>query len=267
MAILSFSIFFPILLASHAVARTKIVASSNRRVERGTQRGAIRRIEEISTNVTTTTDGRNTTIASILSEREDLRTFLALSNTTDFIKAFRSGYSDLSIFVPNNRAIELHSTVNVGADKSTFIGAHVVDGRILSSNLTDGMVLSTASGLQLEVSKQNSTFTLAPEECGTVVTVLEADIKALGSIMFVVDGVIQAGPGCNMDDAVVLLADDGESRMEIANFQSGVVPEAEAVDTTKNPNKSAWIWVLFIILMIWFVWIVIVCVLCVYCVN
>ena len=106
------------------------------------------------------------------------------------------GNGPFTVFAPDNDAFQaLLNDLDVTAeellardDLAQILTYHVVSTEALSTDLSDGQMLTTVEGSTLEVDINGSTISLIGET--NTVTVTSADIEASNGVVHVIDGVL-----------------------------------------------------------------------------
>lgn len=75
-------------------------------------------------------------------------------------------------------------------DLSDILTYHVVSGKVLSTDLTDGMVVNTVQGNTLTVGVHSDTGVTVTDSSGNVSTVTTADVDANNGVVHIVDTVV-----------------------------------------------------------------------------
>ena len=103
--------------------------------------------------------------------------FTVFAPTNDAFAALPAGSLD-TLLLPENRE-----------QLTSILTYHVVDGRVLSGDLTDGMLIPTLDGQTLTVGLTHEGYTLTDASGGTA-TILNADIEAGNGVVHVIDSVL-----------------------------------------------------------------------------
>jgi len=139
----------------------------------------------------TTAAAAEGTIVDVATEAGDFTTLLAAAQAAGLVETL-SGPGPLTVFAPTDEAFaaaleELGLTADeLLADKTTLTSIltyHVVEGEVLSTDLTDGMKAPTVNGAELTV---DLTDGVKINEA----TVTTPDVKASNGVIHIVDGVL-----------------------------------------------------------------------------
>jgi OOP family OmpA-OmpF porin len=125
----------------------------------------------------------------VLADRSDLSTLVAALGAVegDLFEADDAGFT---VFAPSDAAFGSLPAGSVEVLLATqpklfeLLGYHVVPGTLLSSDLADGQVLTTATGAELPVTITNGVIAVGD------VAISEADIAATNGVVHIVDGVL-----------------------------------------------------------------------------
>lgn len=132
------------------------------------------------------------TIVDVATEAGDFTTLLAAVQAAGLVETL-SGPGPLTVFAPTDEAFataldDLGLTADeLLADTATLTSIltyHVVEGEVLSTDLTDGMMAPTVNGAELTVGVTGSTVTI--DEA----TVTTPDVMASNGVIHIVDGVL-----------------------------------------------------------------------------
>jgi uncharacterized surface protein with fasciclin (FAS1) repeats len=143
---------------------------------------------------TTTTAAEAGTILEVATEAGTFTTLADLITEADLV-ATLSGEGPFTVFAPTDAAFEkvpAELLETVGADPellATVLTYHVVSGKVLSSDLTDGQVINTVQGGTLTVGISGNTVTLT-DAVGRTSTVTAADLEASNGVIHVIDTVL-----------------------------------------------------------------------------
>lgn len=141
-----------------------------------------------STTAAAAADG---TIVDVATEAGDFTTLLAAAKAAGLVETL-SGPGPLTVFAPTDEAFaaaleDLGLTADeLLADKATLTSIltyHVVQGEVLSTDLTDGMKAPTVNGAEL-------TIDLTDGVKVNDATVTTPDVKASNGVIHIVDGVL-----------------------------------------------------------------------------
>ncbi len=140
----------------------------------------------------TTAAAADATIVEVATEAGDFTTLLAAAQAAGLVETL-NGTGPLTVFAPTDEAFaaaleDLGLTAEeLLADKTTLTSIltyHVVQGEVLSTDLTDGMKAPTVNGAELTVDISGSTVKV--DEA----TVTTPDVKASNGVIHIVDGVL-----------------------------------------------------------------------------
>lgn len=144
-----------------------------------------------SASSTTAAAGEGT-IVDVATEAGDFTTLLAAAQAAGLVETL-SGPGPLTVFAPTDEAFATAlETLGLTADElladtptlTSILTYHVVEGEVLSTDLTDGMKAPTVNGAELTVGIAGSTVTVDDA------TVTTADVKASNGVIHIVDGVL-----------------------------------------------------------------------------
>lgn len=131
------------------------------------------------------------TIVEVATEAGDFTTLLAAAQAAGLVDTL-NGEGPLTVFAPTDAAFEA-ALADLGltadellADTETLTGIltyHVVEGEVLSTDLTDGMTAATVNGAELTVDLSDGVMI----NSATVVT---ADIQASNGVIHIIDAVL-----------------------------------------------------------------------------
>ncbi len=106
-----------------------------------------------------------------------------------------AGDMPITVFAPTNEAF---GSADLSAENlDDVLGYHVVMGQVLSSDLSDGQVVTTVQGSELTVNIDGSSVTLTDAR-GNVINVVTPDVRTLTGVIHAIDGVLlpgEPGPG------------------------------------------------------------------------
>jgi uncharacterized surface protein with fasciclin (FAS1) repeats len=149
-----------------------------------------------TTRATTTTSASSEpgTILEVATEAGNFTTLAALLTQADLV-ATLSGEGPFTVFAPTDAAFEAVPPAlleTVGADNellTTVLTYHVVAGKVASSDLSDGQVITTLQGGTLTV-KIDGGKVLLVDGAGQEVAVTTADVEASNGVIHVLGGVL-----------------------------------------------------------------------------
>lgn len=153
--------------------------------------------------------GTNLSVYDIIKNSSDHQTLLAAINAADLEGALNDQKADLTVFAPTDAAFEAipeETLASLLADPggllTNILLYHVVNGRYLSSDLSDGMLLTTLDGgTQLKISiVDENTFATDPSTIDNSDTNIKiyvnnalitiANIKAKNGVVHVINAVL-----------------------------------------------------------------------------
>jgi transforming growth factor-beta-induced protein len=106
-----------------------------------------------------------------------------------------AGDMPITVFAPTNDAFAGADLSN--EDLDAVLGAHVVVGQVLSSDLSDGQTIQTVQGSELTVGVDGSSVTITDAR-GNTFNVVTPDVRTLTGTIHAIDGVLlpgEPGPG------------------------------------------------------------------------
>merc|ERR1712003_369410 len=128
-------------------------------------------------------------------DRSDLSILKEAVKAAGLTSALADEDSELTIFAPKDMAFE-ELADTLGLDSPTdlldddnrdllerVLKNHVIEGKIMSSDLSDGLTAETLEGDELEVVEDGGAFKIAS-------AALEADKSACNMVIHVIDGVL-----------------------------------------------------------------------------
>lgn len=136
------------------------------------------------------------TIVDVAIGNEDFSTLVAAVTAADLVETL-SGEGPFTVFAPTNDAFEALPAGTVEsltqpenkATLATILTYHVVEGEVLSTDLTDGQEVTTVQGEILVVGVSDSGVTLT-DVGGNTVNVVIADVDASNGVIHAIDGVL-----------------------------------------------------------------------------
>lgn len=129
-------------------------------------------------------------VSQIVDSRQDLTTLVTALGAADDATLLDADEAGFTLFAPTDDAFAELPAGSIDVLVATqpklieLLGYHVVAGRFLAGDLTDGQVLTTSSGAELEVSVDGEIISVG----GVVVS--EADIVGANGVVHIVDGVL-----------------------------------------------------------------------------
>lgn len=132
-------------------------------------------------------------IPTIAAESGDFELLVAALNATDLLEVLASPEAEYTVFAPLDSAfqalpsdlLESLLTPEMSETLADILLYHVVEGKVLSSSLVDGMNVTTLQGEYLEITLVNETAVMIND-----VMVVAADILASNGVIHVIDGVM-----------------------------------------------------------------------------
>ena len=136
------------------------------------------------------------TIVDVAVGNEDFSTLVAAVTAADLVETL-SGEGPFTVFAPTNDAfdalpdgtVESLTQPENKATLATILTYHVVEGEVLSTDLTDGQEVTTVQGEILVVGVSDSGVTLT-DAGGNTVNVVIADVDASNGVIHAIDGVL-----------------------------------------------------------------------------
>lgn len=135
-------------------------------------------------------------IVELASNTPSLSTLVTAVKAASLVETLQ-GEGPLTVFAPTNDAFSalpagtldsLLKPENVEQLKS-ILTYHVVSGKVMSSDLTDGQVVTTVQGATLKVKISGGKATLTDAK-GNEVSISQADIDAENGVVHVISGVL-----------------------------------------------------------------------------
>lgn len=181
-----------------ALAVVGIIALIGGGILIATQMNANNTKEEEKTSVVEQKPAEPTaTIVGLAAATPDLSTLVTAVTEAGLVDTL-NGDGPFTVFAPTNEAFAklpagtldtLLLPENVELLKS-ILTYHVVASKVLSSDLTDGQVVTTVQGSTLTVGIKDGVVTLTDAK-GSVATVTTADVKAKNGVVHIIDTVVQ----------------------------------------------------------------------------
>lgn len=154
--------------------------------------------ESANTQPQTTETVENTTpdIVETASNTESLSTLVTAVQAADLVETLQ-GEGPFTVLAPTNAAFDAlpEGTLNdllLPENKDTLAGIltyHVISGEVLSSDLTDGQVVTTVQGEELTVSLADGMVMFTDAKGGSA-TVTTADVRAGNGVVHIIDTVL-----------------------------------------------------------------------------
>ena len=145
---------------------------------------------------TESTEEASGTIVDVASGNEDFSTLVTAVTAAELGETL-SGEGPYTVFAPTNDAFAAlpEGTVETlvkPENKEQLTGIltyHVVEGKVMAADLTDGQEITTVNGDTLTVGIDGDTVTLT-DSSGNTVTVVAADVAASNGVIHAIDGVL-----------------------------------------------------------------------------
>jgi transforming growth factor-beta-induced protein len=182
------------------------------------------------------------TIVEIASENEDFSILVAALTEAELVETL-SGEGPFTVFAPTDAAFEA-LLADLGVSASYLLGHpqlaeiltfHVVSGKVMSGDLTDGMVAPTVNG-------ESITFDLSDGVKVNGATVTTADVEASNGVIHIIDKVLIPSD-FELYPTVVDIAvnNEGFSTLVAALTKAGLVGalQAEGPFTVFAPTDAA----------------------------
>jgi uncharacterized surface protein with fasciclin (FAS1) repeats len=136
------------------------------------------------------------TVVDVAAGNADFSTLVTAVQSADLV-ATLSSPGPFTVFAPVNEAFAALPAGTLDsllmpenkAQLTSILTYHVVPGKVLSSDLTDGMSVTTVEGQTLSVGMGAGGVTLT-DASGNTVSVAKADIEAGNGVVHVIDGVL-----------------------------------------------------------------------------
>ncbi len=154
--------------------------------------------ESANTQPQTTETVENTTpdIVETASNTESLSTLVTAVQAADLVETLH-GEGPFTVLAPTSAAFDAlpEGTLNdllLPENKDTLAGIltyHVISGEVLSSDLTDGQVVTTVQGEELTVSLADGMVMFTDAKGGSA-TVTTADVRAGNGVVHIIDTVL-----------------------------------------------------------------------------
>ena len=136
------------------------------------------------------------TILETASVTDDLSTLFTAVGASTTAEAALAGEGPLTVFAPTNAAF-MDAGIDLGViDQATLdkvLTYHVAAGQITSGGLSDGQMITMASGDILTVSVSTEAVTLT-DLAGNTSTVTATDIRLLNGVVHIINGVLIPTP-------------------------------------------------------------------------
>lgn len=150
---------------------------------------------ETSTTVAAASDPG--TIVDVAAGNEDFSTLVAAVKAASLVETL-SGDGPFTVFAPTNDAFDALPAGTVDTllkpeNKDTLAGIltyHVVAGKVMAGDLSDGQKVKTVQGEELTVGIDGDMVTLTDAN-GAAVNIVKTDIETSNGVIHVIDGVVQ----------------------------------------------------------------------------
>jgi len=185
-------------------------------------------------------------IVEIAVGNEDFSTLVAAVTAAELVETL-SGEGPFTVFAPTNDAftmalgelgMELSDVVGNTELLTSILTYHVVDGKVFSGDLSDGMEVTTLNGATFTVNIGDDGVTLT-DAAGRVVNVAATDIEGTNGVIHVIDNVIvppmEAAPeetasesmGNTIADIVIAGSEGGNDDREGFSYLLAAVQNAD----------------------------------------
>jgi uncharacterized surface protein with fasciclin (FAS1) repeats len=136
------------------------------------------------------------TIVEVASGNEDFSTLVAAVQAADLVETL-SGDGPFTVFAPTNDAFAKLPAGTVDTllkpenkdQLAAILTYHVVAGKVMAADLSDGQKVKTVQGEELTVGVMDGKVTLTDAN-GNTVNVVTADVPASNGVIHVIDGVV-----------------------------------------------------------------------------
>lgn len=137
--------------------------------------------------------GPDMSIVDIALGNQDFSMLVSLLQQANLVETLQ-GEGPFTVFAPTNQAFEkLLGDLNISAselmaqpDLSKVLLYHVVPGKVMSTDLSNGMKAPTASGSDLTINLENGVMVNSSK-------VISADIEATNGVVHVIDSIFSTG--------------------------------------------------------------------------
>jgi len=149
-----------------------------------------------TTAASSTTMAASNTIVDVAAGNKDFSTLVAAVKAADLVKTL-SGTGPYTVFAPTNAAFAKLPAGTVDtllkpenkAKLAAILTYHVVAGKVMAADLTNGQKVKTVEGDTLTVTIAGSKVTLT-DTSGNTVNIVKTDIPADNGVIHVIDGVL-----------------------------------------------------------------------------
>ena len=137
------------------------------------------------------------TIVDVAAANPDFSTLVELVTAADLAGTLSEG--EYTVFAPTNAAFEAVPAdvlEGLGADTTALTAVltyHVVEGTVLSTDLTDGQEVTTVEGTTFTVNISDAGDVTLTDGAGQEIAVSAVDIEASNGVIHVIDGVLLPG--------------------------------------------------------------------------
>jgi transforming growth factor-beta-induced protein len=189
--------------------------------------GVIHVIDAVLMPPSTMSDTSDMTLTDIVIDMDDFSTLEAALVKASLASTF-AGSDEYTVFAPDNAAFTAAGTAaanlmmdGMESELSAVLQYHVVAGKVMAADLSDGQMIETLNGAELMVEIDNGTVMID----GATVTM--ADVEASNGVIHRIDAVLM--PGTNAPDysdqtiAEVVIGMDNFSTLEAALAAAGLV--------------------------------------------
>ena len=138
------------------------------------------------------------TIVDVAAANPDFSTLVELVTAADLVETL-SGEGPFTVFAPTNdafAAVPADVLEGLGADTAALTAVltyHVVPGKVLSSDLSDGQEVTTVEGTTFVVNISDAGDVTLTDGAGQTIAISAVDIEASNGVIHVIDGVLLPG--------------------------------------------------------------------------
>lgn len=138
------------------------------------------------------------TIVDIAAGNPDFSTLVDLVTTAGLAETL-SGDGPFTVFAPTNdafAAVPAETLEALGADTEALTAVltyHVVAGKVMAADLSDGQVVTTVEGTTFTVNIADDGAVTLTDGAGQTIEVVDTDIEATNGVIHVVGGVLLPG--------------------------------------------------------------------------
>lgn len=184
------------------------------------------------------------TTTEVVVETEDFSTLEAALIKAGLADTF-NGEAEYTVFAPTNAAFDAAGKVatdlmmdGMESDLSAVLQYHVVAGKVMAADLTDGQMVETLNGAMLEVSIEDETVMI------NGATVTKADMATKNGVIHQIDAVLVPASAMGMmakTTTEVVVETEDFSTLEAALIKAGLADTFATVDeyTVFAPNNMA----------------------------